>query len=107
VRLLPDRLRIRADGRDALPVAVEIIDAQGRVVPVADNEVSFSIEGAGSILGVGNGNPSSHEPDKGSRRRAFNGLAQVILQAGRAPGQMILTARAPGLLPAWVTIDMG
>ncbi|HEX7576887.1 MAG TPA: hypothetical protein VF430_02490, partial [Verrucomicrobiae bacterium] len=36
---------------------------QGRVVPVAQNKVHFSVEGAGNIIGVGNGDPSCHEPD--------------------------------------------
>ena len=32
-------------------------------VPVAQNKIHFTIEGAGSIIGVGNGDPSCHEPD--------------------------------------------
>jgi beta-galactosidase len=39
------------------------VDAQGRTVPVAQNKVHFSVEGAGRIIGVGNGDPSCHEPD--------------------------------------------
>jgi beta-galactosidase len=39
------------------------VDAQGRAVPVAQNKINFSLEGAGKILGVGNGDPSCHEPD--------------------------------------------
>ena len=42
---------------------VAALDAQGRVVPVAQNKINFSIEGAGKIIGVGNGDPSCHEPD--------------------------------------------
>ena len=34
------------------------------MVPTADNEILFTLEGAGKIIGVGNGNPSSHELDK-------------------------------------------
>ena len=32
-------------------------------MPVAGNEITFGIQGAGKIIGVGNGDPSSHEPD--------------------------------------------
>jgi beta-galactosidase len=42
---------------------VSALDAQGRAVPTAQNKISFAIEGAGKILGVGNGDPSCHEPD--------------------------------------------
>jgi len=63
VRLAPDRFAIDADGRDVSVVAVSILDARGRVVPLASNPVKFALDGPGRILGVGNGDPSSHEPD--------------------------------------------
>jgi len=43
---------------------VSVVDEQGRVVPAAANPVTFKLEGPGRIIGVGNGDPSSHEPDK-------------------------------------------
>jgi hypothetical protein len=39
------------------------------------------------------------------RRSAFNGLAQVIVQAGRDPGTLHLTARADGLNGALIDIS--
>ena len=44
-------------------ITVEVVDAAGRHVPTADCEVSFRLAGPGRIRGVGNGDPSSHEPD--------------------------------------------
>ncbi len=86
-------------------VKVEILDAKGRLVPIADNKVRFNIEGAGKIIGVGNGDPSCHEPDKASERFAFNGLAQVIVQSTHAAGKTKLTATADGLAPATVIVQ--
>ncbi|HZI33314.1 MAG TPA: DUF4982 domain-containing protein, partial [Candidatus Binatia bacterium] len=63
VQLVPDRSTISADGEDLSIVTVFIADAKGRVVPTADNFVHFAISGPGKIIGVGNGNPISHEPD--------------------------------------------
>ncbi|AIE83675.1 beta-galactosidase GalA [Fimbriimonas ginsengisoli] len=63
LQLTPDRETIAADGEDISVFTVSALDAEGRAVPVAQNNVHFNIEGAGSILGVGNGDPSSHEPD--------------------------------------------
>ena len=63
IQLTPDRTSIKADGEDVSVFTVSATDAQGRAVPVAQNKINFSIAGAGKILGVGNGDPSSHEPD--------------------------------------------
>ena len=54
---------INADGEDVAVFTVSAVDAQGRAVPVAQNKVHFAVEGAGNIIGVGNGDPSCHEPD--------------------------------------------
>ena len=63
IQLTPDRRTINADGEDVAVFTVAALDAQGRVVPVAQNKINFAIEGAGKIIGVGNGDPSCHEPD--------------------------------------------
>lgn len=63
IELVPDRQTINADGADVAVFSVTAFDAQGRVVPVAQNKINFAIEGAGKIIGVGNGDPSCHEPD--------------------------------------------
>jgi len=63
LQLTPDRTSINADGEDVSVFTVSATDAQGRAVPVASNMVHFDLNGAGKILGVGNGDPSSHEPD--------------------------------------------
>lgn len=97
--LTPDREVILAGGADVVVVAVSSVDAQGRHVPTAANQVKFSVSG-GRILGVGNGDPGSLEPDQASARNLFNGYAQVIVQAPREPGVIRLTARADGLAPA-------
>ena len=42
---------------------VAAVDVQGRVVPQAQNKIDFAIESTGKIIGVGNGDPTCHEPD--------------------------------------------
>jgi beta-galactosidase len=63
IKLTPNRKSINADGQDVSVFTVSAVDAQGRLVPVAQNKINFRIEGAGQIIGVGNGDPSCHEPD--------------------------------------------
>jgi beta-galactosidase len=101
--LTPDRTELRADGTDVAVFAVSTVDAQGRQVPVASNFVQFAVTG-GRIIGVGNGDPSCHEPDNGSARSLFNGCAQVLVQAARAAGPIRLTAEAAGLAAAEATV---
>jgi beta-galactosidase len=104
IRLRPDRKSVLADGEDVSIIAVDVLDARGRVVPTADNLVSFSVSGLARIIGVGNGGPSSHEADKASRRHAFNGRCMVIVQAGSKAGAFTVKATAPGLAPASVVV---
>jgi beta-galactosidase len=83
---------------------VRILDAQGRVAPVADNEISFEIQGEGRIIGVDNGDVMGLESFKGSRRKAFNGLCLAIVQSTAKPGRIQLTATSPGLKSSSVAI---
>ncbi len=92
-----DRSSLKADGKDATVVNVSVVDSAGRVVPTAGNKVRFSVEGPGKIIGVGNGDPTCHEADKGNERSLFHGLAQVILQSERQTGKIILKGEAEGL----------
>ena len=101
--LRPDRARISADGEDVSMVAVEVVDAQGRIVPTAGHLITFAVSG-GRLIGVGNGDPSSHEADKADKRRAFNGLCMAIVQASRTAGDVKIEATAPGLRGASVTV---
>jgi beta-galactosidase len=64
LRLEVDRASIAADDRDLAVVTASAVDDQGRSVPTADAPITFAVEGGGQILGVGNGDPSSHEPDR-------------------------------------------
>jgi len=64
IKLIPDRESIKADGEDVSVITVQVNDAQGRMAPSAGNEITFAIQGPGKIIGVGNGDPSSHEPDR-------------------------------------------
>jgi beta-galactosidase len=106
LRLTPDRGTLAGDGCDAVPVTVDALDEQGRPVPTANLAVSFEISGAGNIIGVGNGDPNSHEPEKGNQRSLFNGLAQVIVQSTKDAGEFRLTATADGLLPATTVVKI-
>ena len=102
--LAPDRVKIAGDGEDLSVVVAQIVDAAGRLVPIADNEVAFAVTGPARIIGVGNGDPSSHEPDRASKRRAFSGLCMALVQSKKTPGVISVDATADGLASATTTI---
>jgi beta-galactosidase len=105
IALEPDRATLTADGADVSLLTVKIVDAQGRTVPVATNAVTFNVTGPGRLLGVGNGNPTSHEPDKAKQRSAFNGLCLAIIQSAREPGAIRIQADSPGLKSAAAKVE--
>jgi beta-galactosidase len=100
-----DRAKIAADGQDVAVINVSIVDAQGRPVPTADNMVMWTLSGPGSVIGVGNGDPSCHEPDRATQRSAFNGLCMAIVQSRRGEaGPIAITVTSAGLESATVTV---
>jgi len=100
--LTPNRDIINADGEDVAVFTVAALDDHGRVMPLAQTKVHFDLVGAGRIIGVGNGDPTCHEPDKfvspdgestaSWSRSLFNGWAQVIVQSTQHAGELKLTA---------------
>ena len=104
--LSPARTMLQADGEDAVVVPVSIVDAEGRIVPNANNRVSFALTGEGRILGVGNGGPSDHDTDKANNRKAFHARCIAVVGAGSKPGKLQLTASAPGLKSAGVSFQV-
>ncbi len=104
IDLKVDRDAISADRRDVAHVTVRIVDAQGRMVPDAANEVAFDIQGEGKLIGLDSGDMQSHEDYKGKTRKALNGMCLAVVQSTAKPGQLRLTATSPGLKPSTVTI---
>jgi beta-galactosidase len=109
IKLTADRPTIDADGQDLAIVRVEGLDAQGRLVPVADDFLQFKVTGDGAFLGVGNGNPNCVESDKEPKRSLFNGLAQLIVQSTKTPGTITIQAfndewPGPKLPPTTITV---
>jgi beta-galactosidase len=110
VVMIPDKTTLKANGTDGVVVAVVLTDAKGREVPNANVLVKFKLRGDAKIIGVGNGDPSSHEADQcldgAWQRSSFNGKCQIILQAGLTAGTITLEAKADGLQSAPLTLTL-
>jgi len=109
IRLTADRTEINADGEDVAILKVEALDKDGRPVPTAGNVIAFKVSGDGVLIGVGNGDPNCQESDKEPKRSLFSGLAQVIVQSTKRPGEIHIEATkdgwdGPELTPAKLVI---
>ncbi len=105
LRITADRSEVKADGQDLSFLAVEAIDAQGRLQPHADQEVQFSISGPGVIAAVGNGDAEDPASYRGDRRKLFEGRALVVVRTSRQSGAITIQAKAAGLKDGAATIE--
>jgi beta-galactosidase len=107
LRLTVDRSSIAADGMDLAYVRMEMLDAEGNLVPWADHLVKLSLSGPGLLAGVGNGNPQSMHPFQAKEVPLFYGQAVAILRAGTEAGRLELQAEVKGLPTARVIVTLG
>lgn len=104
ISLTGDRSNIHADNRDVAVVRVELQDKKKRFVPTACDDLTLTVTGPVRILGVGNGDPAYQATERPTdanartfRVKAFNGLAQVLLQSNGEVGEATLTIGADNL----------
>lgn len=101
-----DRTEIAANGKDLSFITVQITDNEGLTVPRSNNPVEFSIEGPGEIVATDNGNSYNMESFASHKRKAFNGLALVIVRSiSGKPGAITVSAKSPDLKEAKVKIQ--
>ncbi len=102
----PDRRQITADGQDLSYVEVRVEDKDGNLCPNAAPLIHFDLDGPGAIVGVDNGDPTSHEPFQATQHTAFHGLCLAVIRASRTPGEIHLRVSAPGLTSKTVVTAM-
>jgi beta-galactosidase len=98
IELIPDREVIAADGDDLSFITVKIEDKNGVLCPNADSLVHFSVSGAGTIAALDNGNAATAEPFQANQRKAFSGMAMLIVRSKRGQtGRIQVSAVSDGL----------
>lgn len=104
IQLNPKKQSAAADGLDLVFVDVDIVDSEGRIVPVSGTRIRFDVSGAGVNAGVENGNIISDESWQAETRKTWNGHCRLVVRAGRTPGNITVTASTEGLPPATLVI---
>ena len=99
-----DRSRIQADGKDLAFVTVKVVDRNGNLCPLADNEIHFRVRGAGTYLAGANGNPASLESFQAPHMHVFSGMMTAIVSSTKDAGDIIVEATAKGLKKASIKI---
>ena len=90
--------------QSAWPRDVSVADADGEIVPTADNLMRFDVTSPGRLIGVGNGDPSSHESDMAPQRRLFNGKCVALIQSTSTKGKIEVTVNSAVLKSAKITL---
>ena len=86
------RLSMDYQGKDLCFVNVDVVDAEGRLCPWAENQIHFSTVGDAQVVATDNGCQTSMERFTEPRRKAFFGRCMVVVR-----GNGTLKAQAIGL----------
>ncbi|HZZ41774.1 MAG TPA: glycoside hydrolase family 2 TIM barrel-domain containing protein [Tepidisphaeraceae bacterium] len=107
ILLTADRSTLNADAQDVALITATVVDADGRICPMADNAITFSsASDALHLLGTGNGDPSDHTPDHSPTRQTFHGHCLALLQSSQQPGPVTIRATCPDLPPTMLQLNL-
>ena len=105
LRLTPDRPHLHADGQDLCYVLIELVDADGHLIPETGRRLSLSPSPAQQLIGSGNAQPDDMTSFGSLTPTLFRGQAMAIIRATKTPGKMLLKVASEGLNEQSVTIN--
>ena len=94
---VPDKAELNADGEDLIYLEIAAYDENGTFCANADNRVNITVEGAGRLLGMDNGDSTDRDQYKGTSRRLFSGRLLAVIGAADRTGDIVVTLTSPGL----------
>jgi beta-galactosidase len=106
IRLTADRSRIKNSRNDLAYVIVEIVDANGKLVPGASIPLHFSITGSGEITATASASPNDMQSFQKPEHRTFRGKCLVIVRPKGGAGKIIVNAKGEGLSDGQVVIEV-
>ena len=107
IQVTPEKNALKADGSDLSFIRVTIVDAKGRMVPRANNHLKFSVSGPAEIVATDNGDATDLTSFQSLERKAYNGMALVVLRgAYQHTGKVVLTVESKGLPKQKVVLNV-
>lgn len=104
IKISCDVSSLRADRSAIAHIEAHIVDAHGRFVPYAANDLTFEVTGPAKLIGVENGDPIDSTNYKLNHRKAFHGMALGIVQSTGEYGSPTVAVRSHGLTSAEITL---
>ena len=81
---------LKSNGDDLAFITVSLTDADGTLIPQADDQLTFEVTGAGSFEAVCNGDATSLESFKAPTMKLFNGQLVVVVRSAKETGTLTL-----------------
>ena len=81
---------LKSNGDDLAFITVSLTDADGTLIPQADDQLTFEVTGAGSFEAVCNGDATSLESFKAPTMKLFNGQLVVVVRSAKEAGTLTL-----------------
>ena len=81
---------LQANGDDLAFVTVSLTDAEGTLIPQADDQLTFEVTGAGTFEAVCNGDATSLESFKQPTMKLFSGQLVVVVRSAQKAGTLTL-----------------
>ena len=107
IRIRAEKENLPANGEDICFATVEVVDADGNLVPYAKNEMTVEVTGAAKLLAFGSARPKTEENYVSGCVKAYKGRALAVLRAGAERGTATLTIRAAGLGETSLSVNVG
>ena len=84
---------LKADGNDLAFITVSLLDQDGNECPLADDELTFEVSGAGTFKAACNGDATSLEPFTLPQMKLFSGKLVVIVQSKKQKGDITIKVK--------------
>ena len=105
-KLSSDKSSVNINSDDLVFITCDLVDKNNVIVPTANNEITFTIEG-GTIIGTDNGNATCVENYRTNIKSAFNGKVLCVVKHNGVSGNMVIKANGDNLTEQSITVVKG